>query len=68
MCKLNKHRHPTELVPKLCLGMHTPELCSGKQARSTMIVTTSAPTWFRNVNAEIPASAGMTRGLGILYF
>ena len=44
------------LVPKLCLE---------KQARTTGNTKTSVPTHARHANAEIPASAGMTRGAGI---
>ena len=60
MCKLNKHRHPTELVPKLCLGMHTPELCSGKRACSTVNAVLSVPVRIKHTDVEIPASTGMT--------
>ena len=44
----------------LCLGMHIPELCSGKQAYSTGNATTSVPTWVKYADAVIPAFAGMT--------
>ncbi len=46
------------------LGMHIPRLCLGKRAHSTGNTTTSIPTWVKHINAEIPASAGMTRKRG----
>ena len=50
--------------PSSSLGMHIPRLCLGKRAHSTGNTTTSVPTWVKHINAEIPASAGMTRKRG----
>ncbi len=50
-----------ELVPKLYVGMHTPELCSGKQACSTRNATVAVRTWAKHVNAETETRLAIAR-------